>query len=48
MYLFTPLRKVEEPVQENISPLDIEGIDSDFTKEELNAIVREGRERYNR
>ncbi|MEQ9308228.1 MAG: type II toxin-antitoxin system Phd/YefM family antitoxin [Balneolaceae bacterium] len=37
-----------KPLQENISPLDIEGIDSDFTKEELNAIVREGRERYNR
>ena len=36
-----------KPLQENTSPLDVEGIESDFTIQELNSIVREGRERYN-
>lgn len=35
-----------KPIQENKSPLDVEGVESDFTIEELNSIVREGRERY--
>lgn len=35
-----------KPVSQNTSPLDIEGIDSDLTAEELTQIVREGRERY--
>lgn len=35
-----------KPFNQNTSPLDIEGIDSDLTAEELTQIVREGRERY--
>ena len=35
-----------KPVSQITSPLDIEGIDSDLTVEELTQIVREGRERY--
>jgi hypothetical protein len=38
---------VVKPLEEESSPLDVEGIDTDFTRNELNTIVREGRERYN-
>jgi hypothetical protein len=38
---------VVKPLEEESSPLDVEGIDTDFTQDELNTIVREGRERYN-
>ncbi|MEX0844393.1 MAG: type II toxin-antitoxin system Phd/YefM family antitoxin [Balneolaceae bacterium] len=37
---------VLKPLQEDSSPLDVEGVDTDFTREELNSIVREGREIY--
>jgi hypothetical protein len=35
-----------KPLQEENSPLDVKGVESDLTREELNSIVREGRERY--
>lgn len=37
---------VLKPLEENTSPLDVEGIDSDLSIDDLNTIVREGRERY--
>ena len=35
-----------KPLQEESSPLDVKGVKSDLTRDELNSIVREGRERY--
>lgn len=37
---------VLKPLEEDKSPLDVEGIDSDLSIDDLNTIVREGRERY--
>ena len=35
-----------KPLNRTPSPLDVDGVDSDITLDELNQIVREGRERY--
>lgn len=37
---------VLKPLEEDKSPLDVESIDSDLSIDDLNTIVREGRERY--
>ena len=35
-----------KPISQDSSPLDVTGVESDVTVDELNQIVREGRERY--
>ncbi|MGN8226679.1 type II toxin-antitoxin system Phd/YefM family antitoxin [Gracilimonas sp. BCB1] len=37
---------VVKQLEEEKSPLDVEGVNTNFTKDELNDIVREGRQRY--
>ncbi|MCP9291518.1 type II toxin-antitoxin system Phd/YefM family antitoxin [Gracilimonas sediminicola] len=37
---------VVKQLEEEKSPLDVEGVNTNFTRGELNDIVREGRQRY--